>query len=264
MDEPKNLTYECGLYEMNRVIKYRFKNANNPLTYDDFIEFLISEKSEAFLKVLTGALKDATSKLSAYLWECAPVSNDTKGTTQFEFTATKSTELSKIKQDFSSFWEHISKNRREYACSFQNIGGDATLIVPIPIGVSQNKYLDYKNISNFTENAELNQRKYFWKKVAIELSKDLESDGKPRWLSTNGLGVHYLHIRIDKKPKYYSFENYTYWKADESLHCNQNKKFDDITDSKSEEYKESSGAEVRRGSSSTDHEDEHCSKKAKP
>jgi len=38
--------------------------------------------------------------------------------------------------------------------------------------------------------------------------KLLEANGNPRWLSTSGLGVSYLHVRIDKRPKYYSFDEY--------------------------------------------------------
>jgi len=34
-----------------------------------------------------------------------------------------------------------------------------------------------------------------------ELEKNVDT---PRWLNTHGLGVHYLHVRIDEKPKYYS------------------------------------------------------------
>jgi hypothetical protein len=34
-----------------------------------------------------------------------------------------------------------------------------------------------------------------------ELEKDINA---PRWLNTEGLGVHYLHVRIDKTNKFYS------------------------------------------------------------
>lgn len=34
-----------------------------------------------------------------------------------------------------------------------------------------------------------------------ELEKDADA---PRWLNTEGTGVYYLHVRIDKNPTYYS------------------------------------------------------------
>ncbi|CAG8805806.1 20175_t:CDS:2, partial [Racocetra persica] len=77
---------------------------------------------------------------------------------------------------------------------------DATLIVPMP-----HHNLDYKNLSNFTKNAPKEQQIKFWQEVANKLSESLETGTpRPRWLSTHGLGVPYLHVRIDNKPKYYS------------------------------------------------------------
>jgi len=32
--------------------------------------------------------------------------------------------------------------------------------------------------------------------------------GKTFWVSTSGLGVAWLHVRVDSKPKYYSHEAY--------------------------------------------------------
>ena len=36
----------------------------------------------------------------------------------------------------------------------------------------------------------------------------ISAGGSPRWLSTSGLGISYLHVRIDKRPKYYSHQEY--------------------------------------------------------
>src|SRR5437773_8006599 len=52
-----------------------------------------------------------------------------------------------------------------------------------------------------------------------ELEKDQDA---PRWLNTEGTGVFYLHVRIDSRPKYYSWEEYKEFKAnnDETNHTN--------------------------------------------
>ena len=42
----------------------------------------------------------------------------------------------------------------------------------------------------------------------MRLDEDLKKNGGTKWLSTHGLGVSYLHVRIDKYPKYYSFTEY--------------------------------------------------------
>jgi len=47
--------------------------------------------------------------------------------------------------------------------------------------------------------------------VADSLTKELEKDtDSPRWLNTEGLGVSYLHVRIDETPRFY--EDYPEYK----------------------------------------------------
>jgi hypothetical protein len=77
---------------------------------------------------------------------------------------TKSLALKNIRQDFSSFKEHLQKNLFKKFCSFPSLGKDAKLVVPIPpdfISHLQNKKLNelpnYKNISNFTANSSFEQ-----------------------------------------------------------------------------------------------------------
>ncbi|CAG8680286.1 22478_t:CDS:2 [Dentiscutata erythropus] len=185
----------------NNTLKYHFLNANdNKLSYAEFI-YLLHLGDEDFLDIFKKALNEATDELSAYFWECPPVS---KGTTNkpFEFVVTKSDTLSYINQDYSSFKEKFTEYLNNDVCSFANLGKDATLIVPIPCND-----LDYKNLSTFTKNAPKEQQIKFWQEVANKLTESLEIS-TPKWLSTNGLGVHYLHIRIDNYPKYYSWNEY--------------------------------------------------------
>ncbi|CAG8677051.1 13080_t:CDS:1, partial [Cetraspora pellucida] len=102
---------------------------------------------------------------------------------------------------YSSFNDKLTVCHDNYVCSFSNLGKDATLIVPMPY-----HDLDYKHLSNFTKNAPKEQQIKFWQEVANKLSEILEiGTTRPRWLSTHGLGVPYLHVRIDDKPKYYSY-----------------------------------------------------------
>lgn len=54
--------------------------------------------------------------------------------------------------------------------------------------------------------APFEQVEIFWKKVGEEIHNSIE--GVEKWVSTSGLGVHWLHLRIDIKPKYYSYQPY--------------------------------------------------------
>ena len=97
-------------------------------------------------------------------------------------------------QDYSAFQEYIKKSKNKYVISFWNLSGDAILIIPMP---KHGK--NYAHLKNFIDNASKTQQKAFWKKVAQIASQQ----SQPIWISTHGLGVPYLHVRIDFKPKYY-------------------------------------------------------------
>jgi hypothetical protein len=80
---------------------------------------------------------------------------------------------------------------------------------------SYNRTPDYKNLREFSNNASIEQKERFWQKVGEKMEESLlNANGAPRWLSTNGLGVSYLHAtRIDSRPKYYSFEEYRHFQV---------------------------------------------------
>ncbi|MEG7978505.1 MAG: hypothetical protein NY202_00880 [Mollicutes bacterium UO1] len=74
------------------------------------------------------------------------------------------------------------------------------MISPVPKGTA-----DYKNISQFTKNAPDEQQQALWKEVADKLAEELEKNvDAPRWLNSEGIGVKYLHVRIDKTNRFYS------------------------------------------------------------
>lgn len=144
----------------NDQVKYYFVNRDNKkISYSEFINALIL-KQENFLKIFIESLNDATSKLLAYFWECVPVSQDTIKKS-FEFVVTKSEQLNNIKQNCKPFYKEIGKISAsgKLAGSFLNLGRDAILV--IPVAKKANGLLDYKNISNFTKNAPIEQQHEF-------------------------------------------------------------------------------------------------------
>lgn len=202
----------------DNTYKYKITLDGGEIDFSDFIA-LLKDKKKDFFQAFQGALKDANAKFSAYFWECSPVSKDTINK-PFEFVVTKSISLDNISQDYSSFDEHFANGNEQQVVSFLNLGGDAILVVPIP-----QENLDYKNISQFTKNASDEQQQEFWGEVVDKLSKELEKSTGPRWLSTNGLGVHYLHVRIDRRPKYYSFWEYKKFERKETVNYRRREDF---------------------------------------
>ena len=83
-----------------------------------------------------------------------------------------------------------------------NIRQDAIFIVPITVTKESN----FSHIGKFVRTAAKDQIHEFWEKVGISYEKVISN--KPKWLSTAGLGVYWLHVRIDSRPKYYKFDSY--------------------------------------------------------
>ncbi len=86
--------------------------------------------------------------------------------------------------------------------SFANLGGDAQLVVPGPL--TDKSY--YNHLANFIRNCPNNQIVKFWQKVGEIYQQEIGPQMK--WLSTAGLGVYWLHVRIDSRPKYYRYKDY--------------------------------------------------------
>jgi hypothetical protein len=86
--------------------------------------------------------------------------------------------------------------------SFQNLGGDATLIVPGPLAGAT----AYCHLAAFVRQAPTAQQHALWQLTAQVVKQQVGRT--PLWLSTAGAGVPWLHIRVDASPKYYSFAAY--------------------------------------------------------
>lgn len=179
----------------NNTCKYRMLQADQVISFGEWIQFL--KESDEFILFFNDVL--AASKYEAYFWEVKPVTQKRLGDI-FEFVLVESTFLAKIKADNSDFKSYF--NPGESVVAFPNLGKNAQLIVPIEM----NNRDDYAHIANFVRNATKPQICAFWKRVGEEYEKALGAERK--WLSTSGLGVYWLHVRIDSRPKYYQHLEY--------------------------------------------------------
>jgi len=177
------------------ISKYIITQKGTVITYAEATNLLWTSKEFRFFFVELLRL----SSYEAYFWEVRPIILDTSNE-KFEFVLVNSPLLSKITADNSPFVKYFSQGK--YVTSFFNLNGDAKLIVPIEIDNSDN----YSHIANFVRYAPFDQVDIFWQKVGEEINNSVERNIK--WVSTSGLGVHWLHVRIDTKPKYYSYLPY--------------------------------------------------------
>lgn len=136
---------------------------------------------------------DIKNKKTPFLWRTSMI--DKKETTIFKqsFVPNKSLPL---KQDYTPFNEHISKNLNKSVIAFPNLSGDTILVVPIP-----QPGKNFATMIDFVRNADEKQQSLLWKCVAKEARKLLKKHNI--WISTHGMGVPYLHVRLCNTPKYY-------------------------------------------------------------
>jgi len=177
------------------ITKYQIHQDKKILTFQNWINLM--KTSQSFIHFYNDLLKN--SKFEAFFWEVKPVTQDTLQD-PFEFVLVNSTALKSIKADNLSFKKYFVSNKK--VVSFPNLGGDAQLIVPTPDGDITN----FSHLANFIRIPYNNTIVEFWEKVATQYEQAIGA--QPKWLSTSGLGVHWLHVRIDSRPKYYQFQAY--------------------------------------------------------
>jgi hypothetical protein len=177
-------------------LTFRLNENEKPISHREFLKLL--SENDTFINWYSLFL--ANSNFDAFFWENKPVSRNNLDEI-YECTLVKSITLAHVLPDKSTFDSYFKPHKN--AVAFPNLGGDAQLIVPCP--VSSDSTL-YTQIGSFVRQAPDNQITDFWQLVGKEMLNTIQN--QPRWLSTSGLGVYWLHVRIDSVPKYYQTEEY--------------------------------------------------------
>ena len=208
------------------VVQYRILDGDNrTLSFEDMVTLFSDPSSQIHSYFDTILRQHFDGNTGAYFFECPVVTLSTIRR-NFEFVLILSEALEKIEADCKAFETHlIEEENVDGVVSFLNIGGDASLVVPCPSplpnhiqqtdSVTRIKMGDirhYAHLAAFQRDAPLSQVKALWRKVFLELSRKLRIDydeEEPKiWLSTSGLGVPWLHVRLDTTPKYYNWKPY--------------------------------------------------------
>lgn len=167
-----------------------------PLSFGDVLA--LWRDDEAFRDFFVSALAD--SPYEAFFWEMPPVDSGMLSR-PFECAIIRSGALALIHADDADFAEHL--RGPELIATFDNLGGDALLIAPRKIASEC-----YGHIATFLRHAPREQQHALFSCLAREIGKRLEASPKRFWVSTSGLGVPWVHVRLDQQPKYYQFSRY--------------------------------------------------------
>jgi hypothetical protein len=141
----------------------------------------------------------ADAPYPAYFWETPPVTRTT-APRAFEFVLVDSPALAALSPQLGTFAGHLASSRA--VATFANLGGDAVLVAPAPEGPAT----AYAHLAAFARRAPTAQQHALWQAVGDAVARRLSS--APLWLSTSGLGVAWLHVRLDERPKYYTHAPY--------------------------------------------------------
>lgn len=171
---------------------------DRPLSWGEVIDLWRGDTD--FCAFFNQRLADAP--YAAYFWETPPVTL-ARVDRDFEFTVSDCPPLAGVAADAGTFARYFASASTEPVTEFPNINHDARLVVPCPCGP-----LDaYPHLAAFSRQAPRAQQLALWRRVGEAVRRRLS--GRPLWVSTSGMGVYWLHIRLDDRPKYYTWRPYT-------------------------------------------------------
>jgi hypothetical protein len=141
----------------------------------------------------------------AYFWETPPLT-PTQLHQPFDCVVINSPALARVKADYSPFANYLRPAAQSPDIRvFPNLGGDAQLISPCPVGAKPH----YSHLAAFLRQAPAALKAELWMTLAQSISEYLaHQKDSPLWVSTSGLGVFWLHVRLDRLPKYYQYTPY--------------------------------------------------------
>jgi len=162
--------------------------------------FELCRDDEGFRSDLIRVL--ARSPFGAFFWETPPITA-AMAQRPFEFVLTEARGLAHASPEVGAFSEYFARDEDgDGVVAFDNLGGDAKLVVPCPVVAAD----AYAHLAAFVRNAPAPQVHALLQRLAREALARLSD--RPLWISTAGMGVNWLHVRLDSRPKYYRHAPY--------------------------------------------------------
>ena len=141
----------------------------------------------------------AAADYEAFFWEHPPLCN-ANIEMEAEFVLLESQTLARLAPDPQPFKSHFKSDNDIVA--FHSLGGDAFLIAPRP----SEPLVACAHLAAFVRDASRTRVQGLWHETGRAVRESLSD--RNLWLSTSGLGVAWLHIRLDSYPKYYQHRPY--------------------------------------------------------
>lgn len=181
------------------VTRYRLFFEAGAVSWREFVDGLCDERR------LRGALSEviAASSHAAVYWETPGVTEARVGQA-FEMVTVAAPALQSQRARPDAFAAQLGGAGEDVRC-FDNLGKDARLVVPCPLGPP----FAYAHLARFVREGPGEQVDALWRRVGAAMREWWSMrPATPVWISTSGGGVPWLHVRLDTRPKYYSYAPY--------------------------------------------------------
>ena len=186
------MRWQADRAPVSRGFRYRILAGELPLSTEQYFTLL---RDDADFRRWYSELI-SSSNFDALFWEHPRITTESLAEPA-EFVLLDSPSLAGFRPDPSAFSSIFAATEEAQVATFPNLGGDATLIAPLP----RSGYPGYPHLAAFLRSAPGEQTDSLWAACGEQLLARVSS--YPCWLSTSGLGVPWLHLRLDSSPKYY-------------------------------------------------------------
>ncbi|MCA9058403.1 MAG: hypothetical protein KDA85_07885 [Planctomycetaceae bacterium] len=186
------------IQQSDGIQKFRLSRDGEQLSYADVVKLwqFDSEFQDDFTSIL------AASPMTGFRWETPVLSALTSGQ-PFEFVLVDAPRFATRRTDCQAYEQYFTSSEQDggIVC-FPSLGKDAMLVVPSPWTTAD----VYGHLATFVRGAPQTQTRALWQVLGRTLSA--RDQDTPIWVSTAGGGVAWLHVRLDKSPKYYWYAKY--------------------------------------------------------
>lgn len=181
--------------------RLHFRNDAAPMSWREVAALWVDDT--AFRQLSTEAL--AAMPYEAFFWETAPTSR-AAAERPYSQVVLDAPRLARCTADPSAFQNHFDGGP---IVRFPNLGGEADLVVPRP--AADDAY--YTHLACFLRSAPEFQRDALFFELGIAIEERWARDPGPVWVSTSGMGVPWVHVRLDARPKYYLHKSFKSFSA---------------------------------------------------
>ena len=173
------------------TVRFHLMNDDDYLSFREVFE--LWKSSAEFVLFYKNELIELGFK--AFYWEHPALKVDYLDK-RYECILQKSRPLEQLPANESAFKDYISGE--DGVVDFMNLGKNARLVVP----TKKSEEEIYNHFGRFIRFAENQQIIEVFERIGT-LIEDGSRQNEIIWLNTAGLGVIWLHVRMDTRPKYY-------------------------------------------------------------